>query len=73
MLKSLQVEKHCIAGLIQNQDVFSDIENFVSEKDFTHTEHSVIYSCLKSFFTKNQKFDIVLIAEHIHNLGISFK
>ena len=72
-LKSEQIERHVIAGLIVNYKIFADIENFVSEKDFTHTAHSVIYSCLKSFFAKNQKFDTVLIAEHIHNLGITFK
>lgn len=72
-LKSIQVEKHVIGGLIQNPQVFADIERFVTEHDFTAEPHNVIFSCIKSFLLKNKKLDKVLIAQEIHNLGISFK
>ncbi len=72
-LHSLQIEKHVLGGLIQNQDVFPDIESFVSEQDFIYHAHSVIFSCLKSCFLANEKIDKVLLAQKIKNLGISFK
>jgi replicative DNA helicase len=72
-LKSIQVEKHVLGGLIQNPQVFSDIERFVSEYDFTAEPHNVIFSCIKSFSLKNKKIDKVLLAQEIKNLGISFK
>jgi len=38
-LHSLQIEKHVIGGLIQNQELISEIEGFVSEKDFVAQPH----------------------------------
>lgn len=72
-LKSIQVEKHVIAGLIQNPKVFSEVERFLNENDFTAEPHNVIFSCIKSFLLKNKNLDKVLLAQEIHNLGISFK
>jgi replicative DNA helicase len=72
-LKSIQVEKHIIGGLIQNPKTFTEIERFVSENDFTAEPHNVIFSCIKSFLLKNQNIDKVLLAQEIQNLGISFK
>lgn len=72
-LKSIQVEKHVIGGLIQNPKVFSEVERFVSENDFTAEPHNVIFSCIKSFLSKGKGVDKVLLAQEIHNLGISFK
>lgn len=72
-LVSLQIEKHCIAGLIQNQNAFAEVEGFLNERDFCAKPHDVIYSCLKSSLLNNEKVDKVLLAQKIKNLGISFK
>lgn len=72
-LQSLQVEKHAIGGLIQNQDAIAEIEGFVSEKDFVAQPHSTIFSCIVSSYLKKEKIDKVLLAQTIKNLGISFK
>lgn len=72
-LHSLQIEKHVIGGLIQNQDVIPDIESFVRERDFVAQPHSTIFSCLLSSYLKNEKVDKVILAQKIKNLGISFK
>jgi replicative DNA helicase len=73
MLKSLELEKHVLNGLLNNPEVISEIEGFVSEKDFTASVHVVIYTCIRSTFLKNERIDKTLIAQQIHNLGISFK
>ena len=72
-LQSLQIEKHCICGLINNPDVIPEIEGFMSEKDFVAQPHSVIFSVLISSYLNNEKIDKVLLAQKIKNLGISFK
>jgi len=72
-LYSVQVERHALSGLIQNQEVFSEIERFVSDKDFVAEPHNIIFSCLKSSYLNNEKIDKVLLAQKIKCLGISFK
>lgn len=72
-LYSLEVEKHVLGGLIQNPEVLSDIETFVSEKAFAVKPHDVIYGCIRALFLNNEKIDKVLLSQKIKNLGISFK
>ena len=71
-LSSLQVERHCIGGLIQSPQVFPEVERFLSEKDFTNKIHQVIFSSIKSFLLSNKQLDKILLAQEISNLGISF-
>ena len=71
-LFSLQIEKHCIAGILQNEQVFPEVERFISPSDFTSKIHSVIFSCIKSFILNNKPLDKVLLSQEILNLGISF-
>lgn len=70
---SLQVEKHTISGIIKYPDIFSDIAPYVTEKDFFDDIHSTIFLVIKSLFEKGEKWDKVLLAEKIKNLGVSFK
>jgi replicative DNA helicase len=72
-LYSIQVERHVLGGLIQNSQIFSDIEGFVSEKAFFIKPHDVIFSCIRSSFLNNEKLDKVLLAQKVQNLGITFK
>lgn len=72
-LSSIQIEKHAIGGLIQNQQIISEVINFLTDRDFTVAPHSVLYSCLRSSFLKGEKLDNVLLAQKIKSLGISFK
>lgn len=69
-LYSYQVEKHFIGGLIQNPEIFTEVEGFVSDKSFHSTLHGTIYSCFRSAFLNNEKIDKVLLAQKIQNLGI---
>ena len=72
-LHSLQVEKHLLGGLIQNPEVFTEVEGFLSEKAFHSDLHSTIFSCFRSACLNNEKIDKVLLAQKIKNLGIKFK
>ncbi len=72
-LYSLQIEKHVLGGLIQNPEVFSEVEPFLKERAFSAKPHDVIFGCIKASFLNSEKIDKVLIAQKIQNLGISFK
>lgn len=72
-LNSNQLERHFLGGLIQNQYIFPEIAEFLTEKAFCSKVHDVIYSCIKTSLLNNEKVDKVLIAQKIKNLGISFK
>jgi replicative DNA helicase len=72
-LYSLQVEKHALAGLMRNPEVFADVDRFVSDRDFYTDVHQTIFNCIKSIVLSNEKVDSVLLAQKIKNLGISFK
>jgi replicative DNA helicase len=72
-LHSLQIEKHVLGGLIQNQDVIAEVEGFVNERDFVAQPHSTIFSCLTSSYLQKERIDKVLLSQKIKNLGISFK
>ena len=74
VLSSLEIEKNVINGLVNNPNIFSEVERFISEKEFTSQVHSVVFSCIKSNFLKsNSPIDKVILAQNIKNLGISFK
>jgi replicative DNA helicase len=73
MIYSLQIERHVLSGLIKYQNLFTDIDIFLSEDDFYHEVHSTIYAVYKNTKYKGEKVDKVLLAEKIKNLGISFK
>ena len=73
MIYSLQVERHVLSGLLKYQDLFADIDVFLSENDFFNDVHSTIYSVFKNIKHKGENVDKVLLAEKIKNLGISFR
>jgi replicative DNA helicase len=73
MIYSLQVERHVLSGLLRHQDLFADIDVFLSENDFFNDVHSTIYTVFKNIKHKAENVDKVLLAEKIKNLGISFK
>jgi replicative DNA helicase len=72
-IHSLQVEKHVLGGLIKHPGAFSEVAPFVSEKEFFNDVHSTIFLVIRSCFEKQEKWDKVLLAEKIRNLGVSFK
>ena len=73
MIYSLQVERHVLSGLLKHQDLFADIDVFLTENDFYNDVHSTIYSVFKNIKYKGENADKILLAEKIKNLGISFK
>jgi replicative DNA helicase len=71
-IRSVDIEKHVLAGFIKNPKVFFDVAHFLSEDDFSGG-HKTIFSIIKSQINKNQPLDPVIISEKVKSLGISFK
>ena len=69
-LYSLQIERHVLGGLIRHQDVFAEIDAFVSEKDFFNDVHYTIFSVIKNCVYNQKKIDKVLLANQIKDLGV---
>lgn len=72
-ISSIQVEKHAIGGLIRNQEIFADVDQFVNPNDFYHEVHATIYCVIRDTLSKGQKIDKILLAQKIKDLGVSFK
>lgn len=70
-LYSLELEKHFLSGLINNPQAYYDLEGIVGENDFSNASHSVIFSVLRNLILSDEKFDKVLLAQKIKNLGIN--
>ena len=60
MIYSLPVEKHVIAGCLKYPKSFYEIDSFVTEKDFYHDIHSVIFSVIKSSIAHGEDKKIAL-------------
>jgi replicative DNA helicase len=71
-IRSIDIEKHVLSGIIKYPDVFFDISHFIDENDFSKG-HRTIFSVLKSQISKSQPLDPVIVSEKIKNLGINFK
>ena len=55
---SQRVERHVLGGLIKHQNIFPEIEKFVSEKDFYFEVHHTIFRVLK-----NNLLDLKVLVE----------
>ena len=71
-IRSVDIEKHVLAGFIKHPAVFFEVSHFINEGDFSNG-HKTIFSVLKGQIMKSQPLDPVIIAEKIKSLGISFK
>jgi len=72
-LFSLDLEKYSIGGLINNPNLFPEIDRFITEKDFFIHEHSVIFSSIKQLLLEGKALDKVILTHRIKNLGIKFR
>ena len=41
MIYSLQVERHVLSGLLKHQDLFADIDVFLTENDFEQVKSCI--------------------------------
>ena len=71
-IRSVQIEKHVLAGFLKYPQVYFEVSHFINENDFSNG-HKTIFSVVKGQIMKGQPLDPVIIGEKIKNLGINFK
>lgn len=72
-LYSHPIERHCLGGLIKNSQIFSEIDLWITDKDFYSDVHQTIYAVCRAILSRAEKLDKVIVAEKVKNLGIKFK
>ena len=70
-IRSVNIEKHVLAGFIKHPQTYHQVAHFISEGDFTNG-HRTIFSVVKNQILHNQPLDAVILSEKIKNLGINF-
>lgn len=71
-IRSIQIEKHVLAGFLKYPQVYFEVSHFINEADFSQG-HQTIFRVIKGQISQNLPLDPVIIAEKIKNLGINFK
>ena len=69
---SLPIERLVLSGLMKFPNLFSDVDQFITESDFWEPKNYIIYNVIRDLRIKDEKIDRTIIAHKIHNIGISF-
>ena len=70
---SIQTEKRVLGGIINHQEVFPDLDIFLTPEHFFNEVHSTIYMVIKSSLSEGDKIDKIVLANKIKDIGVSFK
>mgnify|MGYP001214256791 CR=1 FL=1 len=70
---SIQTEKRVLGGIINHQEVFPDLDIFLTPEHFFNEVHSTIYMVIKSCLSEGDKIDKIVLANKIKDIGVSFK
>lgn len=72
-LFSIQLEKHVLAGLLRFPKNFWDYNNLLQEDSFYQDFHKTVYSLIKQSSLEQKEISILLLAEKIKALGLTFE
>lgn len=76
MIYNFELEKQLLAALIKEPDNYSEISNFINERDFYSEDsnlHSTIFTIIKQAIDAGEQIDEVIIAQRVASLGLSFE
>lgn len=76
MMYSYDLERQCLAALINHPDSFLEISSLITEEDFFNGSSQVnrtIFSILKNSIESGKKIDYVILSERMNSLGLSFE
>lgn len=76
IMYSYDLERQCLATLINHPDSFLEISNLITEDDFYNGSSQVnrtIFSILKTSIESGKKIDYVILSERMNALGLSFE
>lgn len=70
-LVSINLERQCLASLLEYEDVFHEFEYFLSDKDFSHPFHKACFCLVRDAYLSKQKIDSVVLSQKLNNLGLT--
>lgn len=70
---SPELERHALAGYLIHPNTYVDVDLFIKETDFVFQSHRIIYSVARSLRLSNTRFDCVILAQKVKELGIVTK
>lgn len=68
-----EVEKFCIASLLQVDGLFADIDGVIKSEDFVTKINQVIFETIKNLLYNKESLDLFTISNKITNLNIHFE
>lgn len=75
MIYSYEIEKRVLSGILQNQDMWGDVAQFLEESDFYSEDskvHSCIFKMLRSSLNNSEAIDDVILIDRLKSMKISF-
>ena len=71
-LSSQELERRFLGSIIRNPNVFFEIDNVITELDFTNSTNGTIFNVIRQICHSGETLNKVILAQKIKNLGISF-
>ena len=75
MIKNLNLEKRVLSGILQHQNLWGEIAEWISEKDFYSEDtivHKSLFSLLRVALNNKESIDEIILIGRLNQLGISF-
>lgn len=75
MIYSYELEKTVLGGLLQNTHLWSNVSNFLTEKDFYSEDsqaHRSIFLLIKHALNNSETIDEVILIDRLDRLNVSF-
>jgi replicative DNA helicase len=69
----LELERHSLAALVQNPDIFADIDNVVKENFYSNKLNQIIFSVIRAALLNKEPIDKFTISNKISNLNLTFE
>lgn len=76
MIKSLSIEKNVLAGILQHQDEWHQVNILIKDEDFYSEDSKVnvtLFKVMRSALNSAEALDDTILIERINNLGVSFQ
>lgn len=67
----LSTERHCLATLIQYNDLYCEIDLIVKESDFANSFHRALYRIITRLIKENVSTTDIILAAQLNQMGLS--
>jgi replicative DNA helicase len=72
-LRSLELEKTLLAGMIEYPKVYFRVSLFISERDFSTRLHKFIFKCISMLLESRASISNIIIADKVQSLNATFE